>query len=881
MRFRIRLSSVALALLLCALSAAPAIADPFEQWFSDGYRNDVPPWPSLVPPPPLDVLPDTAYHGGRSCVEPTLSDARRRYCQLSRQCHLRPAGELVGWCDALGEVINDRYSLKACRLPPDSELPSCVGNRHRLERECDVQGSVAPQWEYVCAALRAAYPPAPPPAPEEPPEPGQPPGAPPEDETSRGGDTSGDIFGADSPWCERPGLDAAARATCDRSGSISREYPLSSYGIDSFIDLRQPYNLLPAAIQNTCRTIWYVVLFALNGVLLLQEWAFSLDLIGQALQRLRATLSKLHDDVLGDSWLVLAFSIIALFGMWSAFVRRRRIETLAGMGATVGMICLALVVIARPEATVGELSRMANEGSVSALTIVTQQDQDATEAYPRASRELFNLVVLPGWGALQFGDGAYHREKPGRICTKNVKDWRPDGDPECRDFGGTVADAWLAHPSGSDEREKLFWGLKAVDGRRVISQTAGGAITRPGLLVMLLFTCIGAIMLLGHFTIKLTMAALWTLALLLALPVMLIVPSFGEPGRRAFVGYARAGGGALIAKMVYALATAGVFVIADLIDGLRIGAFMTQVVLGVFFWSVWFRRNAIFGFLMPAGGAPSVQSMYYGAQMMRTVGRGAVGAATFPFRAVAGGITGVGRATRGAVVARTSARREAVANAAQRSLTEHAEDAVRTKKAEDMRRARSVVADEPQNRARLDGSRKTLTATEQELGTARQARDQLRGQRDALSPQDSGYQPLQQQLVDADARVERLAAQHTAQSAEVEDAKARLADVGWAQATVKQASANGEIPVRESEIRDHIAARQRLLARRPPKSDSHADAWERTLHTRSTGGRLSRRDRGLLKLEMRNSQFKRSVRRDAKRIRKEAKRRGRDRVGRR
>jgi hypothetical protein len=909
MRFRIRLTSVLLALLLCGASAAAASAAPFDDLFAKEYREHPQPWHLLVPPPPLDELPPYSYHSGIICTETSLSDARHRYCDLSRQCLLGASGTLKNWCDVLGEMINDRYSLKACQSLRDRDTqPQCVQNRRRLAAQCERVGPGREHLIYLCAGLRAVYPPGsspplppapeepppvpqePPPAPEEPlppvqPPPTQPTPQDPGDAGAGAGDTGGDLAGARSPWCDRPGRDAATQARCERSGSIARDYPLSSYGIDSFVEVgvTKPQNIVPAAIQSLLRVVWFTLLLAVNGVMLLQEWAFSIDLVSRSLDRLRVFLGHLNNDLLGESWLLLGVSVAAICGMWSGFVRRRTIETVTGLGATVLMICLALAIIANPEATVGKLSSIANESSVSALSIVTERVEDPTVAYPKASRELFNIMVLPGWCTLQFGSSAYCHARPGKICAKDDDGLIVDADLHCRQFGGTVAEAWLAHPSGSNERARLFRGLEATDRSRVIPQTEHGAITRPGLLLLLMFTTLGAIMILLYLAIKLIMAAVMTLALLLALPVMLIVPAFGEAGRRVMVGYAKAGGGAIFAKAVYALGTAGVFVIADLISRLQFGPVATQLLLGVFFWGVWLRRDTIFGFVLPGSALPSLSSMYYGMQSMNALRRGVTRAATFPFRGTWGGAKGavrIGRATHGAVAARRNARREAVRQSAQDALQEHGRDAVRTQNADDMQRARGVLAAEPKHRQQLDASRDLLQTTDDRLGRARTARDALQARRDALSPQDPKRNQLDARLAKADAGISHLEAQRGSHQGSIRAAEAGLADVGWAQATVRRAPVGGEIPVRESDVRDHIAARQRLLARRHPTRDSHAEAWERTLHARSGNGRLSRRDRGVLKFEMRrNKPFARSIRQQSKRIRKGGSR-SRPRVGR-
>ena len=53
------------------------------------------------------------------------------------------------------------------------------------------------------------------------------------------------------------------------------------------------------------------LIYVVQGVLLLVEWAFSLDLLNKAMGGVRRTLVVLHDRVLGEPWFLAALSVTA------------------------------------------------------------------------------------------------------------------------------------------------------------------------------------------------------------------------------------------------------------------------------------------------------------------------------------------------------------------------------------------------------------------------------------------------------------------------------------------------------------------------------------------------------------------------------------------
>ena len=176
-------------------------------------------------------------------------------------------------------------------------------------------------------------------------------------------------LGARSPVLPPRGA-CASRPGCRIAGSIAHTYPVSNYGLDVQIETRvdKVEDNLFAAIQSVGALVWLGLVYALKGVLLLLEWAFSLDLLNEAMGSVRSTLDQLHRRVLGTPWFLAAIAIAGLWGIWRGLVQRRTIQTAAGLAATVALMLCALVVIRDPAGTVGHASRLANDASLGFMS---------------------------------------------------------------------------------------------------------------------------------------------------------------------------------------------------------------------------------------------------------------------------------------------------------------------------------------------------------------------------------------------------------------------------------------------------------------------------------------------------------------------------------
>lgn len=461
-------------------------------------------------------------------------------------------------------------------------------------------------------------------------------------------------LGARSPSCRDAVGDT--RASCERSGSVAHRYPVSSYGFDvqvgfSVTDLGESFL---GALQSLAALIWMALVYLVKSVLLLLEWAFSLDLLGAGMQDARRTLDRLHRNVFGEPWFLTALSVTALWGIWRGMVQGRTTQTITGLGATVGLMLCGLVILSNPVGTVGHASRLANDAALGVLAASTQRSfEDPQRALSEAMAGLFDQTIRDPWCALQFGSVEYCDEpakgeqtitnadvwlaypaqsKQRRGLFRLLKGENPDGGgrPGVVDaLGGPVGGAALDLVGIGDEdktdvpNEVKDWVAKAPE--RATMQEAGGTVPRFALLAVIAVGMLGAVALLVFIGVRLLLASLLTLLLLLFAPVVLLAPAFGESGRATFVAWLRRLIGALSAKLIYAFFLAVVLAVAATVSRLEIGWFGVWLIQASMWWGVLIKRDELLGFATAGtsrtlagpqqGGRSALSNAYHAAQL--------------------------------------------------------------------------------------------------------------------------------------------------------------------------------------------------------------------------------------------------------------------------
>jgi hypothetical protein len=432
-------------------------------------------------------------------------------------------------------------------------------------------------------------------------------------------------LGATSPSC-RYALSAAARRSCRASGSVAEPHPLSSYGIDVRVgfSVTDPGKSFLAALQMLGAGLWMALLYIIKGVLLLLEWSFSLDLTNEAMPQVRRSLARLHEQAFGDWWLLLAISLTGLWGIHRGLVQRRTTETLAGLAATVALIIGGLVLISRPDDTVGWMARATNDAGMTVLAAGTGGSaRSPRDALASSMGEVFDTTVRRPWCALEFGSVAY--------CDK------PTGDRA----HPTNAEVWLQYPAqgwqrgrlhtlldkkksehftfnpltplhntktllGIDDDRKLPDDVEELVHReppRASLQNAGGTFPRLALLLVVLVGLSGAAALYSYLGVRLILAAGLGLVLLLIAPPMLLAPALGDGGRATFLAWIKRLLAATVAKFVYAVFLTVVLVASGVFTSLEFGWFGTWLMSAAFWWGVFVKRHDIITFV--AGGVPN------------------------------------------------------------------------------------------------------------------------------------------------------------------------------------------------------------------------------------------------------------------------------------
>lgn len=453
-------------------------------------------------------------------------------------------------------------------------------------------------------------------------------------------------LGGGSPSC-RQDVGGSARRNCAATGSIAYSHPIGNYGLDSHVSVGITHigDAFYAALQAMAGVIWTGLVYLMKGVLLLLEWGFSIDLLSTAMSGVRRTLDVLHGRVLGQPWFLAALSVTALWGIWRGLVQRQTTATITGLAATIALMVGGLVILARPNDTVGYASRLANDASLGVLSAATAQPLDhPARSLAEASEGVFDSLVRAPWCALEFGSVRYceaHVAVPsGALCRLALGEQQQCLDQRSAAGRLTNGELWLSSAAGSDTRDTYYHALKGdspfgvleklgvpKDPTRTELMEKGGTFSRLAILGLVALGLLGAAALLAYLGIRLLLASLLALLLLLFAPVMLLAPAFGESGRAAFVAWFKRLAGAIVAKLIYALFLAVVLAAATILARLDIGWFGTWLLQIAFWWGVLIKRHELIGFISvkaqpdhSRGGFLShLAQGYYAVQMGRTV----------------------------------------------------------------------------------------------------------------------------------------------------------------------------------------------------------------------------------------------------------------------
>lgn len=448
-------------------------------------------------------------------------------------------------------------------------------------------------------------------------------------------------------------LDPASRRDCETSGFVASAAPTQDYGLDVHIDtglLGLGSGELLSIVQDLfVAPVWMALVWAAHALLVMLEWAFSLDLLrGGSATGLQPALAGALASFTGP-WLTLALSVAAMATAYNGLVRRRVAQTLGEALLTGMMMAGGIWLILDPLGTVGTLSGWSSQASLGTLAAAAH----GTPASPgRALGESFGAVfaatIEAPWCYLEFGDVAWCRQ-PARLDSALRAAGlriaaRESTEGEC--VSGCAAGAsaraltvsarllreahtngalFLALPPNGPDRNSindsgsllrtLCASSEATDCQGPLAaeaefRTGGGTWSRVGGLLLICAGLSGMMLLLGHIALRLLLAAMLSVFYLLLAPALVIAPALGEPGRALFRAWAGRLLAAVFSKLIFAFLLGVVLTLMAMVEGLGGLGWWTQwLLLSALWWGLFLKRRTLLAAVAPAGRASAPKQL--------------------------------------------------------------------------------------------------------------------------------------------------------------------------------------------------------------------------------------------------------------------------------
>lgn len=491
------------------------------------------------------------------------------------------------------------------------------------------------------------------------------------------------------------------------SGGLFNRYPLDHYGLDQHFDAVSASltggvdvsGVPPMIAYFLASILWVLTSFLANALISLFTFAFSLDLVNGssatggagALAPVSRAIHDIYANVFGQPWLVLAFSIVAMWAMWKALVQRRYAETAGALALSVIYIVVALFFVAQPGTTIGAASKLTNQMSGAFLAIADHGEPGGeAQAKDAAANQLFELLVYKPWVVLEFGGlehcavtGTGDEDSDPESAPVRPLSSSPQRDSELarRLASGTEVSAdgktcvnnankygahFLPFGVGSDERDAEYDALNHGDSQKlpdadearagyrlgVADKPATDAMEEGGQYQRLLIAIVvfvgelGAFLLLGALSVGVILAQVLLLLLLVFAPVALVAAAIPGRGHDFFKAWLEKLAGYLLRKAAYSLILATLLAVNGALASATsaLGWLMSFGLQALFFWAVFLQRRTLADGLVgiaTGAGAPGREAS------MRVValyaGAGAAGRALRPIRRSARAAAGAPR----------------------------------------------------------------------------------------------------------------------------------------------------------------------------------------------------------------------------------------------
>ena len=448
------------------------------------------------------------------------------------------------------------------------------------------------------------------------------------------------------------------------SPSVDR-YPLGNYVLDSHfsavkasltggIDASGIPSMIAFFLANL---LWQITAFCANAVIQLFALAFSVDLLNGspdtagagALATVGDAIHNLYANTLGQPWMELAVLVAGCWAMWRALIQRRYAETVSALSMSLVFCLLAMAVVAKPDATIGQASRWTNEISSVFLSVTAHgQVANGPSARRAASDQLFDLLVFRPWAALEFG-GTEHcirngtgsqQHDPESVAVRPLAS-NPAADAQARArlhrdghltaAGKECVDNTVRYPGhflrfapGSDDRDAEYDAINNADPSKLPdsdptkntntyrpavvdkpvtdAMEKGGQYQRLLLALVILVGELGAFLLLGSLCVSVLLAQMVVLLLAGFAPVALVAAIIPGRGHELFKSWAGQLATYLVRKAAYALVLAVLLaVVAALQDATtNLGWLLSFTLQSMLMWMVFLHRHQLAGQLTAA-----------------------------------------------------------------------------------------------------------------------------------------------------------------------------------------------------------------------------------------------------------------------------------------
>lgn len=611
------------------------------------------------------------------------------------------------------------------------------------------------------------------------------------------------VLGIENPLCgERGKLSARQVRNCESSASPEAAYPVGNYGWDIHVEpggfISSLFAPAVSFVLQFLSVFWLVLLLLLKGCLIVLGFTFSLSPFtdNRMLKEIGDGLMAFFNQ-LTSPWLSTIFVVLGAWGLYSGIVRRRTGETLAGMAMALVMMLGALWVIHAPRDTVGRAAEAVNSASLTAVAAPSAGNLRApVRSYNDAMSAVWNQMTAIPFCAMNFSDVHWcMTAKPSEEAIDAARDGIDEGDAfsdqilsglpanpglatqalskDLTDIFGsapTIRDLYLRFSPAGGPRDALWkhyngepddtvglpldigpqlnvgGGSEGEAPDKVAMQGRNGVLTRMVMVVIFTIGLLGGVVLLLWLAMKLVMATASAFILVLAAPLAMFLPAFGQAGRNAFTKWITALLGAIAAKLIYS-ALLGIVLLGSSVIGLSVGrSSPTLGLLAVmaFWWAVFLSREKFLAVFQ----VDPVDDR--GAGLYRTVAGGYLGYRIAKGAAGAVGNFRAGRLERGqfqidraSQVRRKSAERELDEQAHRRlDVATAGAEARESARAEKAREITKLQRDPDVQSLKQDGGSGLAAGAQAAATTKLQRLERLQDERHAGKPQEAADRQL-------------------------------------------------------------------------------------------------------------------------------------------